>query len=114
MQRNLSTDLMANAKFRLNRYNKENQTVSCIVQNDLICKVNLIVIQQEGAENCTVPIVDNTNDEVQTHSRKTTTSKQDNSLNCKLNKDEFQEAARARPASFRPVVRLVSLRGLYN
>ena len=58
MQRNLSTSLMRND--RTNRYNKENQTVSCMIDNEVICKINVIVIVEKVAEKCTIPTFNST------------------------------------------------------
>ena len=58
MRRNLSTSLMRND--RANRYNKENQTVSCLIDNEVICKINVIVIVEKVAEKCVIPTFNNT------------------------------------------------------
>ena len=58
MRRNLNTSLMRNDK--TNRYNKDNQTVSCIIDNKVICKINVIVIVEKVAEKCVIPTFNNT------------------------------------------------------
>ena len=58
MRRNLSTSLMRNDG--TNRYNKENQTISCMVDNEVICRINVIVIVEKVAEICTIPTFNGT------------------------------------------------------
>ena len=58
LQRNLSTSLMRN--YRTILYNKENQTVSCMIDNEVICKINVIVIVEKVAEKCTIPTINST------------------------------------------------------
>ena len=40
---------------RVNQYNKVNQTVSCTIDNKVICKINVIVLKEEGADKCVIP-----------------------------------------------------------
>ena len=83
MRRNLSTSLMRND--RTNRYNKENQTVSCMIDNEVICKINVIVIVEKVAEKCTIPTFNSTQGNISPHVEKVAkTAHTISQLDCKL------------------------------
>ena len=80
MRRNLSTSLMRND--RTNPYNKENQTVSCMIDNEVICKMNVIVIVGKVAEKCTIPLFNSTQGNISEKVAKTAHTI--SQLDCKL------------------------------
>ena len=99
---------MSNAEFRLNLYNKQNQTVSCKIGNDMVCKANIIVITEEGTENCTIPIANQATDRLSTNIQKTIKSEENGRLDCKLNTDVIEARSGFHSfEQFRPVLRLV-------
>ena len=72
-----------------NQYNKLNQTVSCIINNEVICRMNVIVIKEEGADNCTLPNKNKTksSDVVEAANAAMTDVSR---LDCKLHIDSFK------------------------
>lgn len=68
MKRNLNSTLMSN--LRKNQYNKQNTTVICVIDNEVICKINVVVIVEPGAEKCVVPVLNNTSQNSSTHVEK--------------------------------------------
>ena len=93
--RNLSTSLMRND--RQTSFNKQNQTVSCMINNKVICKINVIVIVEKVAEKCLIPTTQNdTNKNMSANVEKATkTVVAVSQLDCKLHKKLFDQPTRS-------------------
>ena len=93
MRRNLSTSIMTNDR---NRLNKQNQTVSCMIDNELICKINVIVIVEKVAEKCTIPKLNNTDKNISADIEKAAkTVVAVSQLDCKLHTNLFIDVIRS-------------------
>ena len=78
-----------------NRLNKQNQTVSCMIDNELICKINVIVIVEKVAEKCTIPKLNNTDKNISADVEKAAkTVVAVSQLDCKLHTNLFINVVR--------------------
>ena len=84
--RNLTTELMSFP--RKNQLNKRNETISCRINDEVICNMNLIVIVEKKVPICKIPESNSTmNNDQNGFVIGGGTSSSD--LDCKLNKDTF-------------------------
>ena len=85
---------------RVNPYNKENQTISCTIDNAVICKINVIVIKEEGADKCIIPSQNQSNKDSSPIVEKAAKAITDVSkLDCKLRTDLFMYQQKHSPTT---------------
>ena len=97
---------------RKNQLNKKNETISCSINDEVVCNMNLIVIIEQGVKTCQTPDSNTT-----TNSNPTGVGNIDpvssSELECKLNKEIFAHVIR-NPELYKTALRYVLAAILIN
>ena len=93
---------------RKNQLNKKNETISCIINDEVVCNMNLIVIIEQGVKTCQTPDSNTT-----TNSNPTGAVNigpvSSSELECKLNKEIFARNAELYITAVRYVLVAISI-----
>ena len=97
---------------RKNQLNKKNETISCSINDEVVCNMNLIVIIEQGVKTCQTPDSNTT-----TNSNPTGVVNigpvSSSELECKLNKEIFAHVIR-NPELYKTALRYVLVAILIN